>query len=404
MKKLIAIICSLAVLVAAFFALRHFGVIGPKAEPERTAPAMKVSEPAASQEPEEPKPEALPPLLTGDPVTVNRQELATVLHEDAMYVPAERIAEAMGLTLSEEDGTVRFTGSEDLSFREGESTAFSESEALSMSRAPFMHGSHMFLPVKDVAQLLKCREYTDEDTGMRYFTPGGGDWEIPADKRLAILEYHAVSNDLWGMEELFVDPADMEEEIVYLLENGYDPIWFEDLRHVEQYDKPVILTFDDGYRDNFTELFPILKKYNCKATYFVIADSIGHEHSMTEEQLRELAASGLVSIQSHGMTHHNMQEMNEEELRYEFAGSRKILTAISGAEPYVVSYPRGQLSELTLQIADEYYKFGTKQTGAAYNTSDNPLLTGRFNIPRALPIEDFIAILDGVFAEEGSEE
>ena len=81
--------------------------------------------------------------------------------------------------------------------------------------------------------------------------------------------YHAVSDDLWGYWDLFVSPETMEQELLYLQENGYETIWFEDLSHVEDFEKPVILTFDDGYDDNYTELFPLLQKYNAQATIFV---------------------------------------------------------------------------------------------------------------------------------------
>ena len=70
--------------------------------------------------------------------------------------------------------------------------------------------------------------------------------------------YHAVSDNMWGIDELFVSPASMEEQLRYLVDNGYEPIWFSDLAELEQYEKPVILTFDDGYDDNYTELLPLL--------------------------------------------------------------------------------------------------------------------------------------------------
>ena len=78
-------------------------------------------------------------------------------------------------------------------------------------------------------------------------------------------------------------------------------------RTCEDYEKPVILTFDDGYDDNYTELFPLLQKYNAKATIFVIPKAIGTPHKMTAEQIYELSRSGLVSIQSHTYSHGNHQ-------------------------------------------------------------------------------------------------
>ena len=81
--------------------------------------------------------------------------------------------------------------------------------------------------------------------------------------------------DCWGEEHLFVRPAELEQQLQYLSENGYETIFFEDLAHLERYEKPVILTFDDGYDDNYTLLLPLLQKYHMKATIFMIAGDIG---------------------------------------------------------------------------------------------------------------------------------
>ena len=62
--------------------------------------------------------------------------------------------------------------------------------------------------------------------------------------------------------------------------------------------KPVILTFDDGYDDNYTELFPLLQKYNAKATIFVIPKAIGTPHKMTAEQVQELSRALSAGVDS----------------------------------------------------------------------------------------------------------
>lgn len=61
----------------------------------------------------------------------------------------------------------------------------------------------------------------------------------------------------------------MRQQLQYLWDNGYEPIFFSDLTHLEDYDKPVLLTFDDGYIGNYTELYPLLQEYNMKATIFI---------------------------------------------------------------------------------------------------------------------------------------
>lgn len=94
-----------------------------------------------------------------------------------------------------------------------------------------------------------------------------------------VLMYHAVGDDCWGEESLFVKPEELEKQLQYLSENGYETIFFEDLSHIEQYEKPVILTFDDGYDDNAEKLLPLLRKYDMKATIFLIAGDVGSRTS-----------------------------------------------------------------------------------------------------------------------------
>jgi len=214
------------------------------------------------------------------------------------------------------------------------------------------------------------------------------------------LMYHAVSDDVWGISELFVKPAEMEKQLAWLMENGYDPIWFEDLSHLEDYDKPVMLTFDDGYDDNYTILFPLLQKYNVKATIFVIGHPNGTAHKVTEEQIKEMYDSGLVSIQSHTMTHGDLGIMDEKTLHYEFSNSCKEIGSMTGEMPYVLCYPSGRFSNLTLQVAKEYFVYGTKMNGLMFNTSkDDPYLISRYYIARETSLDSFATYCKGAGAQ-----
>ena len=136
--------------------------------------------------------------------------------------------------------------------------------------------------------------------------------------RVPVLMYHAVGDDCWGEESLFVKPEELEKQLQYLSENGYETIFFEDLSHIEQYEKPVLLTFDDGYDDNAETLLPLLQKYGMKATIFLIAGDVGKPHKLTRAQLTELVQSGLVSIQSHGWSHRNMAALSPLALLFPF--------------------------------------------------------------------------------------
>ena len=208
-------------------------------------------------------------------------------------------------------------------------------------------------------------------------------------RQVPVLMYHAVGDDCWGEEHLFVRPAELEQQLQYLSENGYETIFFEDLAHLERYEKPVILTFDDGYDDNYTLLLPLLQKYHMKATIFMIAGDIGGPHKLTQPQLRELTQSGLVSIQSHGWSHKNMAAMGWPALVCELLRSKLALTLACGCVPTAVSYPNGKCTERTRTAAGWFYAYGVRTFDGSYLTGTDPLLIPRIAVTRDMTLEQF---------------
>lgn len=210
-----------------------------------------------------------------------------------------------------------------------------------------------------------------------------------AGRQVPVLMYHAVGDDCWGEAHLFVKPAELERQLQYLQDNGYETIFLEDLAHVEQYKKPIILTFDDGYDDNYTQLFPLLQKYGMKATIFMIAGDIGKPHKLTRPQLRELAQSDLVSIQSHGWSHRNMADMGWAELISELLRSKLALAFACGRVPTAVSYPNGRCTERTRTAAGWFYAYGVRTFDGTYLTGTDPLLIPRIAVTRDMTLEQF---------------
>lgn len=243
-------------------------------------------------------------------------------------------------------------------------------------------GGREYVPLKDLCEASDCQLQMDENKKI-YMLPQQQGWEIPEGYSVPTLMYHGVTNDLWGMTDLFVKPESMEELLRYLTENGYTTIWFEDLPHVDEIEKPVILTFDDGYMDNYTELYPILQKYNAKATIFVVTGTIDYNpRSLTSAQIKEMSQSGLVSIQSHTATHPYLKGQGREEQEWELVQSKLDLAAITGKEPTVICYPSGSYDEVTLELAKEHYCMGIDMNGLMYVTGEDPYQVERFYISR----------------------
>jgi peptidoglycan/xylan/chitin deacetylase (PgdA/CDA1 family) len=150
--------------------------------------------------------------------------------------------------------------------------------------------------------------------GLSKLVPGVLGWR--SQQRIPILMYHGIQTGL-GMRHPYFEtntsPNLFEAQMRFLSEAGYKAASLneilEAIRTKQKMDKWVAITFDDGYKDFYTQAFPILQKYNLHATVFVVPGFINGLHPeknrcdyMSWEQIREVSAHG-ISIGSHTMTH-----------------------------------------------------------------------------------------------------
>lgn len=254
-------------------------------------------------------------------------------------------------------------------------------------------GESWYLPLREYYAALGYTEFDDSEQSHLYYSILPDAAQIPGGCSVPILMYHAVSDNCWGIEELFVSPSSMEAQLQYLNDNGYTTIWFSDLEHIDEIEKPVILTFDDGYDDNYEYLFPLLKEYQCKATVFVIPTAIGKNHKMTAEQIREMSDSGLVDIESHTMTHPDLDMLGYDDTEYELGQSKLEILRLTGKIPYVLCYPTGYNSSVTREVAAEYYSFGIIMNGGRYTTGTDLYLIPRHYVSRYTDIGSFAGLI-----------
>lgn len=192
-----------------------------------------------------------------------------------------------------------------------------------------------------------------------------------------VLMYHLVLEEpTTSLEDLFVRPADFDAQIKELIDNGYQ-FMFADEYH--KTDIPtVIITFDDGYSDNYSEAFPILQKYNVKATVFMITDAIGHEGYLSAEQMKEMSDSGLVRFGSHTHNHLEVASLDSETLRTQLETSKQRILEVTGREcADAFCYPAGNYNSNSMSVVSEYFTFAFT-TESPYKTTDYSQL----NIPR----------------------
>jgi peptidoglycan/xylan/chitin deacetylase (PgdA/CDA1 family) len=137
-----------------------------------------------------------------------------------------------------------------------------------------------------------------------------------------------------------------EEQMRYLNENGYSTLSFSEIRTCIHSpgplpDKSICLTFDDGRKDSYEIVLPILKKYGLKATFFIISDFVGKEGFLTWEQIMKLSLAGM-EIQSHSHRHINLRELSAAEGLSEMKLSKTILESHVKKKIDVFALPFGQ--------------------------------------------------------------
>ena len=116
--------------------------------------------------------------------------------------------------------------------------------------------------------------------------------------------------------------------------------------------RPIVITFDDGLLDNYTNAYPILKELGLKAYFFILASKIGTEGFMNWEQIKELKSAGMY-IGSHGMTHRILTELNDADMEYELRKSKQLLEKNLACSSDYLSIPRGFYNQKVIAKAKE---------------------------------------------------
>lgn len=174
--------------------------------------------------------------------------------------------------------------------------------------------------------------------------------------KVLILNYHKIDNTFIS---LAVRPDDFDTQMKYLSENGYHTISPDELYDSlagtgELPDNPVMITFDDGYEDNYVNAYPILKKYGFKATIFVVTSFLDKNKKgyMSWDQAREMDANG-ISIQSHTVDHKSMTDLTDDQLRMELVDSKKKAEKELGHPVNYMAYPTGTYNLHIAQMVKE---------------------------------------------------
>ncbi len=163
------------------------------------------------------------------------------------------------------------------------------------------------------------------------------DWSHPRILMYHLVTPHAPGTRYRGMR---VTPEAFEKQIKWLSDNEFTFATMDDLAAGPVRPKTVAITFDDGYADNHSAAFPILRKYRARATLYLVADreegsdwsakkkahhnsgELVREPKLTDAQVREMVDSGVFALGAHTLTHANLSTLGPEEKHGEIAGSK----------------------------------------------------------------------------------
>lgn len=169
-----------------------------------------------------------------------------------------------------------------------------------------------------------------------------------------ILMYHSLSEG----NSLKIPPAEFKQHMEWLKKEGYYTLTPEEAYDVltlnkKPAEKIVWITFDDGYLNNYTDGFPILKELDLKATINYITTKIEAENTFNLAQMKEMSDSGLISIQSHTVNHLEVNVMPYDQQFSEMADSKKFLDDQLKQNTTTLCYPAGRYDENNFKTAKD---------------------------------------------------
>lgn len=221
-----------------------------------------------------------------------------------------------------------------------------------------------------------------------------------------ILMYHYVedlpANADRIRRDLTVRPEGFEAQLQHLAEAGYHTVTLSDLYlHLTQGrplpKKPIILTFDDGYRDAYTIVFPLLQEHGFVGTFFVLATPAHYEspNYLTWAMMKEMADAGM-EVQGHGRDHVDLRGRPYDFLVYQILGIREAVEYHTGQPVRFFCYPSGRYDEDVIGVLKSagYWGAVTTRHGRVH-TREGMFALGRIRIRGTDSLETFIAKVEG---------
>lgn len=225
---------------------------------------------------------------------------------------------------------------------------------------------------------------------------------------IPILMYHSIVKDIADeSESSHVEATLFDKQMAALVQNGYTTINFLDLKNyveglVRLPEKPILITMDDGYINNYELAFPIYKKYNLQATLFVSAFYVPDENTERHfgwKAAREMEESGLIDIQSHGYNHTPFTTLSQRDILYQASLSKGIIESHLGKRDVsVLAYPQFRHNWRSIRLLEKLdFDFQITNLARVPVMASKPIFSPpelhRINVPNTLSADDLIEAL-----------
>jgi peptidoglycan/xylan/chitin deacetylase (PgdA/CDA1 family) len=229
-----------------------------------------------------------------------------------------------------------------------------------------------------VSRLTKEEDIKDRESQEQ----GVKETETTTSVRVPIIVYHSVRPKYFAepkyQDDLDITPEMFEKHLMYFRDNDYTSVSFDDLADYFSSgssslpSKPIILSFDDGWENQYNYAFPLLKKYNMTATFFVFTNAIGKPHYLTWDEINEMILSGN-KVGSHSQSHPFLTKIrNKAALYSEIVYSKKKIEAETGVQVTSFAYPFGQYNDdIVYAVKESGYKTARGAKRGIYHGKDD---------------------------------
>lgn len=230
-------------------------------------------------------------------------------------------------------------------------------------------------------------------------------WRIPqSNKKARVLMYHSICEHVEKERhnKWRVKPKDFDKQIAWFYKNKWNSYTISELTKLDKIpEKSFVITFDDGFEDNYTNAFPILKKYNFKATIYLVPTQTSNHweekntsvlsNLLNKEQINKMQESGLIEFGSHTLSHVNLSTIDDIQLERELVSSKQEVEKIINKECTAFAYPYGKFDDRIIKATLKAgYSNATVVKRGLYELQDDILAIKRIGI---LGTESFIDFL-----------